>query len=225
MKSKKILIFNGSPRKKGTSYSFARTIKKLAEEDRNTIEIIHIIEYLEEGKSIESLKETIAKSDIIALSSPLYVDSLPHPVIWFFERLIEECKDELKGKCFFAVGQCAFPYSEIVKTLIGSCKCFAEAAEMKWIGGLRYGGGVLINGELIENLGKKGEKIISAFKYALDDIYAGRDISPKAQEMLDMKFPKILARPMAALLNHKIKINAKKIGLTVDDIEKKAYLQ
>jgi multimeric flavodoxin WrbA len=225
MSNKKFLIFNGSPRKKGTSYSFARTIAKLVKEYGNTAEIIHIIEYLEEGKSIESLKETISKSDILVLSCPLYVDSLPHPVIWFFEELMRDYKNVLKGKSFFAVGQCAFPYAELLNTLLGSCRCFAEAAEMKWLGGLGYGGGVMINGELMENLGKKGEKITSAFKCALQDVYEDKAISSKAQAMLAMKFPKIFGRPMAAFLNHKIKVNGNKHGFTVADLEKKAYLE
>lgn len=225
MSNKKILIFNGSPRKKGTSYSFARTIKSLAEEDGNTAEIIHIIEYLEEGKSFEDLKKIILESNIIGISSPLYVDSLPHPVIWFFEELSKHCKEELKGKSFFAVGQCAFPYAELVNTLLGSCRCFAEVAEMKYLGGLAYGGGVMINGELLENLGKKGKKMIEAFKCALKDILDDKSISKDGQEMLALKFPRILATPMALFLNHKIKVNGKKNGLTVLDMKRKAYLE
>jgi multimeric flavodoxin WrbA len=40
MSGKKLLLINGSPRKKGTSYSFARTIKLLAENCGNEAEII-----------------------------------------------------------------------------------------------------------------------------------------------------------------------------------------
>lgn len=225
MTNKKLLIFNGSPRKKGTSYSFALTIKKLAEEVGNTAEIIHIIEYLEEGKNIEDLRESIVNSQIIAISSPLYVDSLPHPVIWFFEELVNKYKTELKGKSFFAIGQCAFPYPVLIDTLIGCCRCFAEEAQMKWLGGLNYGGGVLINGELVENLGKKGVKITSAFKHALKEIYEGKEISSMSQKMLSKEIPRLLVRPMALLLNHMAKTNGKKNGFTVADIERKAYLE
>ena len=221
----KIVIFNGSPRKKGTSFSFARTIKDLAERDGNTVQIIHIIEYLEENKNYKELKEIIASSDIIAISNPLYVDSLPYPVIWFLERIIGEFRQELKEKRVFAVAQCAFPYAHLLNTSLDSCRCFAEEAEMKWLGGLGYGGGVLINGAPIESLGKKGEKIISAFKLALQDIYNDREISMKAKETLEAKFPRVLARPMAAFLNHRIKVNGRKKGLSSKDIWRKAYLE
>ena len=206
MTNKKLLIFNGSPRKKGTSYSFALTIKKLAEEVGNTAEIIHIIEYLEEGKNIEDLRESIVNSQIIAISSPLYVDSLPHPVIWFFEELVNKYKTELKEKSFFAIGLCAFPYPVLIDTLIDCCRCFAEEAQMKW-------------------LGKKGVKITSAFKHALKEIYEGKEMSSMSQKMLSKEIPRLLVRPMALLLNHMAKTNGKKNGFTVADIERKAYLE
>lgn len=225
MSNKKVLIFNGSPRKKGTSYSFARTFKNLIEKDGNSAEIIHIIEYLEEGKCFSQLKQLIASSDVIALSSPLYVDSLPYPVIWFFEKLLEKFSDELNGKRFFTVAQCAFPYAHLLNTLLGSCRCFAEEAKMKWLGGLGYGGGVMIDGARLESLGKKGQKITSAFEIALRDVYEDREIAVEVQETLAMKFPRILARPMAAFLNHRIKVNAGKRGLNMKDIRRKAYLE
>lgn len=225
MDRRNILILNGSPRKNGTSYSFARTIKNLAEEPGNAAEIIHIIEYLEEGKDFGSLKSIISQSDIIGIVSPLYVDSLPYPVIWFFERLSSELKGELQGKSFFAIGQSAFPYSELIGTLLGSCKCFAEETQMKWLGGLGYGGGVMINGQFLESQGKKGKKITSAFKFALEDVLQNRVISPKAQELLANSFPKILARPMGALLNHMARANAKRHGVTAANIARKAYLE
>jgi hypothetical protein len=225
MSNKKLLILNGSPRKKGTSYSFALTIKKIAEQEGNTAEIVHIIEYVEEGKSMESLREKLAESDIIALSSPLYVDCLPHPVIWFFEELHKDFKKELNGKSFFAIAQCAFPYPKLLGTLLGSCRCFAEAVGMKWTGGLGYGGGVLINGKLMENMGKKGEKITDIFRLALKDVYEGKVVHSELQQRFSGEFPRILARPMAMFLNHSIKSSAKKKGLSAEDIRRKAYLE
>lgn len=225
MSNKKLLIFNGSPRKKGTSFSFARTIKILAEAEGSRADIIHIIEYLDEGRNLETLRKSIVDSDIIVLSSPLYVDSLPYPVIWFFERLAQEMEAELKGKSFFAIGQCAFPYPELVNTLLENCRCFAELSQMKWMGGLPYGGGVMLDGKHLEDLGKKGDNIISAFKLSLRNILNEKAIPDEARDMLKIKFPKIMARPMAAFLNHSIKKGAAKRGHNMEAIYKKAYLE
>ncbi len=223
MNDKKMIIFNGSPRKKGTSYSFARTIKILAKEKGSKVDIINIVEYFDKEKNFNSLHRILSESDIIGLIAPLYVDTLPYMDIWFLEKLLTEYKTDLKGKKFFAVGQSGFPDIEVSNPLLDSSRLFAQASEMKWMGGLAYGGGARLNGALMEDLGRTGRKITSGFKIALDDIYRGERISAKSQELLTVRIPKFLYRPLAALLNSMSRKNARKYGVT--DLSKKVYLE
>lgn len=223
MNSKRLLIINGSPRKKGTSYSFARTIKMLAEDTGNYAEIIHIIEYFDGEKNFEDLKSKFLQSDIISVVAPLYVDTLPYLDIWFFEKLSSEFKSELDKKDFFAIGQCGFPDITRCEPLLESCRCFADEVGMNWLGGLGYGGGAILEGALLENLGRKGKKITGAFKLALEDVFQNQNISNRAQELLTIKIPKILYRPLAALLNYNSRKTARKYGVT--DLTKKVYLE
>lgn len=223
MNAKKMIVFNGSPRKNGTSYSFARSIKILAEDEGNTAEIVHIIDYFEGKKDWDNLKNMLAQSDIISLITPLYVDTLPYPVIWFLEKISCEYYNELYGKSFFAIGQCGFPDASLLQPLLGSCKCFAEEIGLKWLGGLGYGGGPMIDGTLLEDLGKKGEKIISAFKLTLADVIEDQKISSQAQDMLTIRIPKIFYRPLAAFLNYNARKNAREYGVT--DLARKVYLE
>ncbi len=219
---RQILILNGSPRKNKTSYSFARTLKALAEEMEHEAEIIHIIDYFDGTKSIDELRPLVASCEIIGLTSPLYVDTLPSYVIWFFETISKELKCELRGKSFFAIGQCAFPDITMNEPLIESCRLFANALEMNWLGGLSYGGGVMLNGAALESLGKKGEKMILAFRMALENILEGKRIPSRAQELLTIKIPTILNRPLAMVLNYRARRDAKKKGI---DLERKVYLE
>ena len=94
---------------------------------------------------------------------------------------------------------------------------------MNWLGGLGYGGGAIIDGALLEDLGSKGEKITAAFKLTLEDVIHGRKISSKAQDLLTLKIPKILFRPLAAFLNFKARKTAQKSGIT--DLARKYYLE
>lgn len=223
MSVKKMIIFNGSPRKKGTSYSFAKTIKKLAKEMGTTVNIINIVEYFDKEKNFNSLHGILSESDIIGLIAPLYVDTLPYIDIWFLEKLLNDHKIDIKGKKFFAVGQSGFPDITVCKPLLDSCRLFAEASEMEWMGGLAYGGGARLNGVAMEELGRTGRKITSGFKIALGDIYRGEKISIKSQELLTVRIPKFLYRPLAALLNSMARKNARKYGVT--DLSKKVYLE
>ncbi len=219
---KQILILNGSPRKNKTTYSFARTIKALAEDMDSGAEIIHIIDYFDGKKSLGDLRDILISSEIVGLISPLYVDSLPSYVIWFFEALSKEMESELEGKDFFAIGQCAFPDVTMNEPLLESCRLFADTVKMHWLGGLSYGGGVMLDGAALESLGKKGEKIILAFKMALENMVEGKKIPLRSQELLTFKIPTILYRPMTIVLNHTVKRDAKKKGI---DIEGKVYLE
>lgn len=223
MNKKNIIIFNGSPRKNGTSFSFAREIKKLWGGEGNTAEIAHIIEYMDGIKDFNSLRNIILKSDVICLVTPLYVDTLPYPVIWFLEKLSREFKNELNGRDFFAIGQNGFPDPTLFEPLLGSCKCFAQAAGLNWLGGLGYCGGAIINGTPVENLGRRGRKITSAFKMAIEDITQGKMISPNVQERLTVRMPKMLYYPLSCFLNHKARKTAKSLGIT--NIERKVYLE
>ncbi|PKM94347.1 MAG: hypothetical protein CVU84_09745 [Firmicutes bacterium HGW-Firmicutes-1] len=218
----KYLLINGSPRKTGTSYSFARTIKMLIEKEGNNAEIIHVYDYFDGKESIHNLKTIIPEYDTLALIAPLYVDTLPYPDIWFLEEMLKDCKDELNTKGLFAIGQCGFPDITRCEPLLDVCKFFAEETKMNWLGGLAYGGGAILNGALLENLGKKGETITAAFKCALDSIHQNKPISQKAQALITLKIPKLLYRPLAVFLNNNARKTAKKNGIC---LERKFYLE
>lgn len=222
MAKKQLLLFNGSPRKNGTSFSFARTIKKLAEDRGHAVEVIHVIEYLDGENGLDNLQKLIARSEIIGLVSPLYVDALPYPVIHFFEMIASKCSQELRGKSFFAIGQCGFPDVTLLDPLLGSCQCFAGATHMKWLGGLGYGGGPMINGTHLEDLGKKGQKITAAFQLLVENVTNDQPIASAVQTMLGVSVPKLLYRPLAAFLNHNARKEARKLGT---DLYRKTYLE
>ena len=223
MNKKKLIILNGSPRRYGTSYSFAKEIKQITENFGNSAEILHIIDYFDKKQSLNEFKNIIYKADIICIVSPLYVDTLPYPVIWFLEIISSQFKNELKNKSFFVVAQSGVLDTMMLQPLLNTCNFFAEELDMKWHGGLSCGGGAAINGKLIENLGKRGKKIKLAFELALKDVFEGNIISPKSQELITLKIPKSLYTPLAIFLNYMSNKMAKKNGLRQEDISRKAY--
>ncbi|MGE5630729.1 MAG: hypothetical protein ACM3TR_06470 [Caulobacteraceae bacterium] len=223
MSEKRLLLLNGSSRKKGTSYSFARTMKTLTENMGNGAEITHVIDYFDGREEFSRLKELIAQSDIVAMIAPLYADTLPYFDIRLLERLADESGGGLKGKGFFAVGQCGFPDITRIEPLLSSCRLFAGETGMEWLGGLAYGGGGIINGKLIEDLGKSGEKITSGFKLALGEVFQGKKIPSEAQELITVRIPRILHRPLAAYLNSNARKLARENGNV--DFAKKIYLE
>lgn len=223
MSVKKLLLINGSPRKKGTSYSFSRTIKQLAEASGCTAEIVHAIDFYDGKEDYGSLKRLISDSDIVAVIAPLYADALPFFDILLLEKLADEYGGEIKGKGFFAVGQCGFPDITRIEPLLDCCRVFAEDTGMKWLGGLAYGGGAMLNGAFLEDLGKKGEKLIAGFRLALDAVLEDKEIPLEAQKLITIKIPGILYRPLAAYLNSNTRKKAREAGNP--DYARKVYLE
>ncbi len=223
MKTNRLLILNGSTRKKGTSFSFARTIKRLSDDAGYKATIIHVIDYFDGKEELQHLKELILESDYIAIVAPVYTDTLPYHNLWLLEELANDINIDLKGKGFFAVGQCGFPDITRIEPLLDTCKYFAQEVEMKWLGGLAYGGGSMLDGAFLEDLGKKGQKITLGFKTALHDIFRGKHISNKSQDLLTVEIPSILLRPMVLYLNYNTRKKAREYGNV--DYKKKAYLE
>lgn len=219
----KLLIFNGSPRKKGTSYSFARTIRTIVQGSGSDAEIKHIIDYFDGKESLDALRRELAECDVIVLTAPLYVDALPYPAIWFMEKLAQEYSGELKGKSFFAVGQCGFPDITRIEPLLDSCRIFAAETGMKWLGGLAYGGGAIINGTFLEDFRGRGKKITAGFELAIHAVLEGGLIPAKAQETITLKLPKIILPLLAAYLNRNSRKQARENGNV--DFARKVYIE
>jgi multimeric flavodoxin WrbA len=224
MMAKKMLIFNGSPRKAGTSFRFAETIRDLAEEAGCRGEIFHVIDCFDGKCDFGDVCDKMTQSDILCLVAPLYADTLPYPVLWFLEKLAGEYGNELRGKGFCAVGQHGFPDIAVCGPLLATCQCFAAATGMQWLGGLAYGSGAMLNGTPLTELGRKGEKITAAFKLALDEIIAGQPIGPQPQAMLKQAgaIPRIFYGLIAAYLNSKARKTARELG--VGDFISPTYL-
>lgn len=220
---KRLLLIISSPRKKGTSYSFARTFASLAAAAGCTVEMEYAYDYYDGKRDLALLQERVAGSDLIGMFSPLYYDTLPGVAVWLLEQMDRCGRPALQGKGFFSIAQGAYPFAELCQPLTDSCRCFAEATGMRWLGGIGYGGGVLLDGAFLETLGKKGKKITRALDIALGDLLAGRMISGAAQELLLIRVPKLLYWPLALAMDLRIWLHARRLG--VKDLGRKVYLE
>ncbi|HWI63796.1 MAG TPA: NAD(P)H-dependent oxidoreductase [Symbiobacteriaceae bacterium] len=216
MVGKRLLLLNGSPRKKGTSATFARTIGLLALDQGCIVENEHVIDFFDHRRSLQDLREQLADADVIGLCMPLYYDTVPGIVVWLFEQIWQGMPGVLKGKTIFAVSQSAYPFTRLNEPALEVCRCFAEAVGARWAGGLGYGGGVLINGAHLDEYGQKGQKLIEAFDLALTDVLAGRIIAKEPQALMETKIPRFVLPLFALGLNWMIRRDAKRHGVSPD---------
>jgi NAD(P)H-dependent FMN reductase len=137
----------------------------------------------EDGRA--ALLEAVAQADLVILSFPLYVDSLPAPAIHALE-LISEARGEggLAGKRLVALSNCGFPEARHNETALAVCRHFAEGMGMAWAGGLALGGGQAINGRALTDLGGMARDVIAALDRTVEALAEGGDVPPEAVERM-----------------------------------------
>lgn len=203
-----MLLINGSSRKMKTTYQFA---KSFCEYSVASCEILWVHDCLND---VKLLADKILEADTVGIFAPLYVDTLPAAVIELLEGLSHYpvC---LKHKRLFCFGQSGFPDVTRMVPLEEVCRCFAEEMAMEWLGSLAYGGGAIIDGNPLFEIGKKGKNLLKGIRKASEDIALGNMISDDAKAHFKSDIP-IASYPLLAMyLNHSAKKQGKKNGVDI----------
>jgi multimeric flavodoxin WrbA len=184
--TKSALLLVGSPKGEiSTSASLGNyLLQLLAEADFKTAKAI-IHRFVIRSEKVEELLSMVNNADLIILSFPLYVDSLPAPVIKAME-LIRDNRNEGQRKTqdFIAISNCGFPESSQIEVALEICKNFAEEVNFNWRGGLALGGGGAVNGRPIEERGGMLRNVIKGLEITAEHLSKGEDIPNKAIELV-----------------------------------------
>jgi hypothetical protein len=124
------------------------------------------------------LLEAVAQSELVVLAFPVYVDSLPAPVL----RLLESWRDALADGVMAAqpnqrlavLTQCGFPEASHCDVAVEVCRLFANEIGVEWAGALAFGMGPSIEGGSVER--SPLAKLLPQFDAAADELAAGRVI-------------------------------------------------
>ncbi|QUI24498.1 hypothetical protein HZI73_20300 [Vallitalea pronyensis] len=213
LNSKNALLLIGSPKKNNsTSASLGSYLIGKLELEGFTTEKIKIASSLKTKSGIEKLLQAVDNSEIIILSSPTYVDSLPAGAIKSFE-LIAEHRDKRKlinkQKIMF-IANCGFPQALHNDVALDICKCFASHAGFICMGSLALGAGGAIRGRRLEDLGGKVRNIIKALDITAAALNNDTSIPLEAVEL--MKKPVIPPRIYTVFASLILKKRAKKFG-------------
>ena len=140
------LVLIGSPKglEGSNSARYAHALSREPEEQGGALDWVHLHRAVVDQPSVDDLLAKVDAADLILLVAPLYVDSLPAPVIGAFER-IAEARSRLTGEAkipgFAALIHCGFIEPVHNRTAVDVCREFADAAGFSWFGGLTFGGG------------------------------------------------------------------------------------
>ncbi|MEJ2252487.1 MAG: NAD(P)H-dependent oxidoreductase [Candidatus Lokiarchaeota archaeon] len=190
---KNVLLLIGSPKgPSSSSESLGTYLTERLEENGLIVEKAYTHRLMNKEEMQIKLISLIDKADLIVLSFPLYVDSLPSPVIRSMEYIsknwVNEGKDSSIKKGFIAICNCGFPESDQINTAIKICEIFTQDTGFQWLGGLRIGAGGAISGKKLEDRGTLVKTIIDGFNLAAKDIISRNKISQEALDLTSKSF-------------------------------------
>jgi len=183
---RRALVLVGSPRGNASvSAALANHLGTLLTERGLTVTTAWIHKSLRTDPGLRGLGEAMKEADVIALACPLYVDSLPGPVIEGFEILGRERAMAVSPRPrFLAMVNCGFPEGVHTDTALAICRLFADDAGLEWIGGLGIGGGGMLAGKPLVELGGRARAVTRALALTANAVSEGRVVPEEAQRLV-----------------------------------------
>jgi multimeric flavodoxin WrbA len=183
------LLLIGSPRgKKSTSQALGSYLLQQLSAIGLTTDTHYLYPALNSLQGIQVLLEAVDRHDLIVLAAPLYIDSLPGPVMRALE-LIAAHRAEKPGQAVFsAIINCGFPEAKQCEPALAICAAFALRAGLAWAGGLALGGGAgVVNGAPLVDLGWRARTIRRSLELSAACLVAGKTIPEEAIRLMEKK--------------------------------------
>jgi hypothetical protein len=186
-KPNRATLLVGSPKgPNSTSNSLGTFLLEKLHKNGVATEKAYICQSLGSDKHQAALLQLVDESDLIILAFPLYVDSLHSQVIETLELIAEheKTKHELGKKSFVAIANSGFPEAKHNNTALAVCRIFARQTGFNWAGGLAMGGGGMIGGQPLAEIGGQVRNQQKALEIAADSLAKGEPIPEKAVTLM-----------------------------------------
>jgi hypothetical protein len=182
--NEKVLLLIGSPRgKESTSASLGNYLISKLEELGLKSETLYIHRLVNRKEKINELLQGVERADLVVLSFPLYVDSLPAPVIKALEQIIANNTIlSEKSKSFVAIANNGFPEASQNEVALEICRVFSRECGFTWKGGIAVAGGP-IGGRPLQERGGMVRNIIKGLEIAAQALKDDREIPQEAIEL------------------------------------------
>lgn len=180
---KALLLIGSFKGLKSTSHSIGLYLLDKLEKQGVITSKAHIHRSMKSQEKQQELIEMIADTDLVILSCPLYIDSLPSPVIQFMELMARIGKPS-RSQTFMAIVNSGFPEPSQGKTAVENLRHFAREVGFEWAGGFSIGGGGGIDGKSLEELPGFIKKTLTALNLAASSLVKGESVPEEAMALL-----------------------------------------
>jgi len=187
---KRAVLLVGSPRtKKSTSASLGGYLFEQLQERGVNTQTIQIYTTINSKDRMNEMYKAIDDADLVLLAFPLYVDSLPSPVIAMLEMIAAHRMENSSPLRFSAIANCGFPEAHHNDTALAICSEFANQNNLAWMGSLALGGGEgLVHGVPLNEMDGRAIPLKRSLELAAEALANGEPIPQAAREILAKPF-------------------------------------
>jgi hypothetical protein len=183
----KALLLVGSPRKgKSASETLGAYLMGRLETHEVETQKLYVYPALRSETKMDSLVAAAAAADLVIISAPLYVDSLPAAVTELLEVLHRRLDDHARPaeQRLVAISNSGFPEAEQNEIALRIYRSFAHQAGFSWAGGLALGAGEAIKGKPLHESGGMAQNVIAALDLAAEALSAGKAVPQEAVDLM-----------------------------------------
>jgi multimeric flavodoxin WrbA len=180
------VLLVGSPRtRKSTSASLGGYLFERLNARGVECQAIQVYTSLNSAERMDEMYTSLHGADLVVQAFPLYVDSLPAPVIAALEKISARDEWDSTSKRFAAIANCGFPGAAHNNTALAICSEFARQNGWQWLGGLSLGAGEgLVHGTPLNELDGRAIPMKQALDLAAEALALGNPIPKASQELL-----------------------------------------
>ena len=187
---RRAVLLVGSPRtRKSTSASLGGYLMEQLNSRGVETEIIQVYTSFNSTERTRLVLEKLDQADLIVLAFPLYVDSLPAPVIAALEKISAHRATTKVEQRFAAIANCGFPEARHNDTALAICEEFAHETGMIWLDALALGGGQgLVGGVPLKDMDGRAIPLKKSLELAAASLALGMPIPQQARDIIARPF-------------------------------------
>jgi multimeric flavodoxin WrbA len=184
------LLLVGSPRQlKSSSASIGGYLLERLQAKGIKTETVYIHRAMQNDEKLRAMCEAIDNADLCLLAFPLYIDSLPAPVLSAMREIARHRAGTAVHGGLATIANCGFIESHHNEHALATCAAFAHSAGLRWLGGIPIGGGEgLIQQKKLSELGVPAIPYKKALDQVADAISAGSPVPDEARKRLAKPF-------------------------------------
>jgi multimeric flavodoxin WrbA len=183
---KRAVLLVGSPRtKKSSSASLGGYLFEQLNAHGVETETIQIYTSINSQERMQAMYEAIDNTDLVVLAFPLYVDSIPAPVISALEKIAAHRTGNRSPIRFSAIANCGFPEANHNDTALAICSEFSHQSGLTWMGSLSLGAGEgIVHGTPLNELDGRAIPLKQSLNIAAEALAKGQPIPQSARDLL-----------------------------------------